>query len=119
MAARVDNAAGAQERYRAILKVIRAIPAGRVASYGQLAAMAGLPRRARMVGRLLRETEEKLPWHRVVTAQGRIAFAPGSELFALQCERLQDEGVACLGGRVDLDRFGWRHNLDELLWGPQ
>lgn len=108
-----------QERDRAIFRIVNAIPPGRVASYGQVAALAGLPRRARLVGRLLRESEEDLPWHRVLTAQGRVAFPAGSEQFHEQCARLQAEGVACPGGRVDLSRFGWRRSLDELLWGPE
>ena len=81
--------------------------------------MAGLPGRARLVGRLLRESDQELPWHRVISASGKLPFPPASELFDLQCRRLRAEGVNCLGGKVDLQRFGWRRSLDELLWGPQ
>ncbi|HXH02566.1 MAG TPA: MGMT family protein, partial [Candidatus Competibacteraceae bacterium] len=79
----------------------------------------GLPRRARLVGRALRETpvDLKLPWHRVLNAQGRIAFPVGSEPFREQEARLRAEGVPVLGGRVDLPRYRWRPDLDELLWG--
>lgn len=103
---------------QAIFRVVLTIPAGRVSSYGEVAAMAGLPRRARLVGRLLSRSGDELPWHRVVTASGRLAFPPDSEAYTLQVERLREEGVDCAGGRVDLDRYGWRRSLDELLWGP-
>lgn len=98
---------------------MRGIPAGRVATYGEVAAAAGLPRRARLVGRALRCGPPDLPWHRVVAAPGRIAFPPGSDGREEQCRRLRAEGVVCSGGRIDLRRFGWHADLDALLWGPQ
>lgn len=98
---------------------MRAIPAGRVATYGGVAAVAGLPRRARLVGRALRGCPADVPWHRVVASPGRIAFPPGSEDYEEQLRRLQAEGVACLGGRIDMRRFGWHGaDLDALVWGP-
>jgi methylated-DNA-protein-cysteine methyltransferase related protein len=105
----------------AILRVIAAIPAGRVASYGEIAARAGLGRRARLVGRLLRDADPalKLPWHRVLRSDGRFAFAPGSRGFREQRQRLLIEGVVVLKGRVDLSRFGWQRNLDAELWAPR
>jgi methylated-DNA-protein-cysteine methyltransferase-like protein len=105
-------------RYLVIYRMIRAIPAGRVTTYGEVAATAGLPHRARLVGRALRGCPRDVPWHRVVAAPGRIAFAAGSDGFQEQCRRLQEEGVACPDGRIDLQRFGWRTDLDALLWGP-
>jgi len=100
----------------AIQRVIRAIPRGRVASYGEIAARAGLPRRARLVGRVLGESDG-LPWHRVVRASGRSAFAPGSRGFREQCQRLRAEGVVVVSGKVDLARFGWQRDLDAEIWG--
>lgn len=97
---------------------MRSIPAGQVATYGEVAAAAGLPRRARLVGRALRGCPVDVPWHRVVAAPGRIAFPPDSGNFAEQRQRLLDEGVTCLNGRIDLGRFGWHNDLDALLWGP-
>lgn len=91
---------------------------GRVATYGEVAAAAGLPRRARLVGRALRGCPRDVPWHRVVASPGRIAFTIGSESFDEQCRRLQEEGVACFGGRIDMRRFGLYRDLDALLWGP-
>lgn len=85
-----------------------------------MAAAAGLPRRARMVGRALRSCPAELPWHRVITAAGRLAFPSGSALFAEQSRRLLAEGVLCRQGYIDRKRFGWQQaqDLDALLWGP-
>lgn len=104
----------------AIRHVLGLIPRGRVASYGEIAARAGLPRRARLVGRVLRDAgaAAKLPWHRVLRADGRLAFAPESDAFLEQIRRLVREGVVVSGNRVDLRQFGWRRNLDAELWLP-
>ena len=99
--------------YERIWSAVCRIPKGRVATYGQIARVAGLPRQARMVGYALHALSDDLassvPWQRVVNAQGRIsarAFA-GSE--AVQRRRLEREGVEFdLRDRVDLERFGWR-----------
>ena len=103
-----------------ICRVIMAIPPGRVASYGEIASRAGLPRRARLVGRVLREADEALalPWHRVVRSDGCLAFARGSAGFIEQRHRLSAEGVAVRGRRVDIRRFGWHRDLDAELWAP-
>ncbi len=93
-----------------ILSVVKSIPRGRVAGYGQVAALAGSPRGARQVARVLHSLSaaEKLPWHRVIGAAGRISLpegAGGDE----QARRLRREGVAVgAGGRIDLALFGWR-----------
>jgi methylated-DNA-protein-cysteine methyltransferase related protein len=103
----------------AIVHAIRSIPEGSVASYGELAARAGLPGRARLVGRILGEVPDaKLPWHRVLRSDGRIAFPPGSRSFREQVRRLAGEGVLVVRGRVDLSRHGWERNLDAALWAP-
>ena len=87
--------------------LIEAIPYGRVATYGQIAAMAGLPRRARFVAKVLRESDESdmLPWYRVVRANGRIAPRLGANE---QIERLQAENVDVSNGRVKLKIYQWR-----------
>ncbi|MGY3265184.1 MGMT family protein [Lysobacter sp. HA35] len=100
-----------------IYAAIRAIPAGEVAGYGEVARRAGLPGRARMVARLLSTASEPdLPWHRVLRSDGRIAFPDGSERFREQSARLRAEGVRVEAGRV----LGLRkaRTLDEALWGP-
>lgn len=102
-----------------VLAIVRAIPCGRVASYGQVAAAAGLKGRARLVGwALQRAGDAGLPWHRVLRADGAIAFPRGSAPHDEQQRRLARERVEVSRGRVDLARFGWRRTLDEQLWGP-
>lgn len=102
-----------------IYAAIAAIPAGRVASYGAIAARAGLPRRARMVGRALRESPDgmDLPWHRVLRADGRIGLAPGSAGFDEQCRRLRAEGIDVHEGRVAMQAFGLQADIDRAIWG--
>lgn len=106
-------------RYMAIYRAVAAIPAARVASYGQIAARAGLPGRARLVGRALRETPDdlELPWHRVLHANGSLALSAGSDAWREQCRRLQAEGVVVHNGRVSLTEHGLDHQLDRHLWG--
>jgi methylated-DNA-protein-cysteine methyltransferase-like protein len=107
------------DSYQRIYRMVLAIPRGHVATYGQIADLAGLPRRARLVGRALKElTDERIPWHRVLRAGGRLAFAPGSAQYREQRERLIVEGVIFDGERVDLARHAWSDPLDRLLWGP-
>jgi len=107
------------EAHARIYAAIAAIPPGRVASYGAIAARAGLPGRARLVGRLLGEVPDGmvLPWYRVLRADGRIAMPPGSRGFLEQSQRLRAEGVEVTGGRVPLARFGLDADLDRSLWG--
>ena len=95
------------ERRARILAVVDSIPKGRVASYGQVAREAGLPRHARLVGRVLAGLPAKttLAWHRVVNSAGRISLRPGA---TRQRRRLMHEGVAFTRtGRIDLARFRW------------
>lgn len=106
-----------------IIAAIKKIPRGRVCTYGNVADVAGLPRRARLVGTVLRQTPASrgLPWYRVINASGRISFPLGSDSYARQRKQLESEGVDFVGGRVDLARYGWPsrdQQLDELLWGP-
>lgn len=98
------------ERDQRILRTVAAIPAGAVSSYGAIAALAGLPGSARLVGRLLSQlpADSGLPWHRVVNAQGRISLPADTPGFREQVERLRVEGVEVGGGRINLRRYGWR-----------
>lgn len=107
------------EAQQRIYAAIAAIPPGRVASYGAIAARAGLPGRARLVGRLLGEVPDdiELPWFRVLRASGHIAMPPGSRGFREQAHRLKGEGVAVVNGRVPLARFGLDADLDRAVWG--
>ena len=107
-------------RMHRIWDTIRDIPQGNVASYGQIAEVAGIPRGARQVGYALRHSPKgaNLPWHRVVQASGRSAFDVDSRAFRTQRDRLAEEGVVMLNGKVDMKKYRWAPDLDELLWKP-
>lgn len=98
-----------QQHLQAIFLALASVPAGKVVTYGQLAAMAGLPRAARLAGRALRDlpTGTNLPWHRVINAQGRISLPEGSEGQHRQQTLLEAEGVVFVKGKINLRRFGW------------
>ncbi|MGY3806653.1 MGMT family protein [Aeromonas veronii] len=96
--------------------IITLIPAGKVVSYGQVADLAGLPGRARLVGKVLRETDKVLPWHRVLGAAGTISLPKGSAGFDRQTGLLQEEGVPVIGGRVRMKEWQWQPDLAELLF---
>ena len=109
-----------QTRMRRIWETILEIPQGAVANYGQIAEIAGIPRGARQVGFALRHAPGgmELPWHRVLTSSGKSAFDPGSRHFRMQRDRLADEGVPMINGKVNMDKYRWAPALDELLWKP-
>jgi methylated-DNA-protein-cysteine methyltransferase-like protein len=97
--------------YQRIYAVVRRIPRGRVATYGQVAELAGLPGHARQVGYALHALPDgsAVPWHRVINARGEVSrrSVPGPELS--QRMLLEREGVRFdLRGRVDLQACGWR-----------
>lgn len=105
----------------AILAAIRAVPRGQVAGYGVIARRAGLPGRARLVARVLSGNDDHaLPWHRILRADGRIAFPPDSPGFAEQSQRLRAEGVEVRNGRVRMPREDVLAGggLDAALWSP-
>lgn len=93
---------------RRVLAVVRRIPPGCVATYGDVAAMAGSPRAARAVGNIMRSCRRRdVPCHRVIAAGGRLGGFGGSEL--LKRELLVAEGLRVSGARVrDLDRVRFR-----------
>lgn len=108
---RAGGKAADAKGWERVYRVVRQIPAGRVASYGQVAVLAGMPRAARQVGYALHAlgTESGVPWHRVVNAKGEISERGPSVIVALQRSRLEAEGVVFEpSGRIDLARFGWR-----------
>jgi methylated-DNA-protein-cysteine methyltransferase-like protein len=108
-----------EDDHGGIVRVIRAIPRGSVTSYGEIAARAGLPGRARLVGRVLGEfSGTGLPWYRVLRSDGRIAFSPSSRAFREQVRQLAAEGILVVRGRVDIALHGWDRNLDAVLWAP-
>ena len=89
--------------------MVSRIPHGRVATYGQVAALADAPRHARQVGYALYDlpSGSPLPWHRVINARGEVSprSAPGWEAF--QRRLLEEEGIEFRRGRVDLRRYRW------------
>ena len=92
-----------------ILSIIAAVPVGQVATYGQIAAMAGQPRAARQVARLLHSCSDKynLPWHRIINARGRISMTGVSG--HRQQQKLRAEGIEIIAGnRIDLTVFQWQ-----------
>ena len=94
--------------HRRILDVVARIPAGRVATYGQIARLAGLGGQARLVGYALHASERPLPWHRVINARGEISARADSFSETLQYRLLAAEGVVFdEHGRVPLARFRW------------
>ena len=99
------------QKYDAILVIVQSIPAGKVATYGQIATLAGLPGRARLVGTALRmlPTDSGVPWHRVVNAKGQISFRGDGTSVSEQEMLLREEGIV-LGrrGQIKLTNFGWR-----------
>jgi methylated-DNA-protein-cysteine methyltransferase-like protein len=107
-------------RMHRIWETIAEIPKGSVASYGQIADIAGIPRGARQVGYALRHLPDGhgVPWHRVVQASGKIAFEKGSRAYKEQSKRLMMEDVAVMAGKVDMKKYRWQPDLDELLWKP-
>jgi methylated-DNA-protein-cysteine methyltransferase-like protein len=93
-----------------IQEVVRRIPPGKVATYGQIARMLGQPRAARTVGWALRAIPEgsDVPWQRVINSRGTISFSPGSPGADIQQALLEGEGVVFDDrGRVDLRVYGW------------
>ena len=97
--------------YARYYDVVRRVPRGRVATYGQVASEAGLPGRARQVGYAMAACpdDDRIPWHRVINARGEISRRAGGRSFErIQRVLLEAEGVVFdARDRVDLDRFGW------------
>lgn len=99
------------DTYEAIYGVVRRIPRGRVATYGQVAALAGLAGQARQVGYALHATPDgvALPWHRVINARGEVSLRREGPYAGIQWQLLAEEGVLPgAAGRIDLKRFQWR-----------
>ena len=108
--------------YRRIYATIRCIPRGRVATYGQIAELAGLGPHARQVGYALHAlpTGHDIPWHRVINAQGRVSLRTVSTGAALQRALLESEGVIFRpGGAVDLACYQWRPRSRKRVGSPK
>lgn len=108
---RSETAPEAESAYARIYAAVSRVPAGRVATYGQIASVAGLPGHARMVGYALSALGDgsPVPWHRIVNAAGRISLRTGDQpMDQIQRFLLEREGV-CFGkaGAISLARFRW------------
>lgn len=98
------------ERHARFLAVAREVPRGRVATYGQIASLAGLPRHARHVGFALRELpdDSDVPWHRILGASGEVSVRSSSDSHEIQRKLLEAEGIRFDDrGRVNLEEFRW------------
>ncbi|MCL6269956.1 MGMT family protein [Sansalvadorimonas sp. 2012CJ34-2] len=89
--------------------VVSQIPEGKVATYGQIADMAKMPRRARLVGNVLSQLPagSTLPWHRVINAKGELSFPNGTPRYQKQKELLESEGVVFINARISLSTYQW------------
>lgn len=103
---------GTENSYRLIYAVVSRIPKGRVATYGQVAMLSGLPGQARLAGYALHAlpNSTRVPWHRVVNAKGEIS--PRSQTYSMDIpQRLLLEAEAVVfddRGRISLRLFQWR-----------
>lgn len=96
-----------EEFKSAVFSVIGSIPFGHVVSYGYVAQVAGYPANARAVGYLLKHLpkDSTLPWYRVLNSQRKISFPFGTDSYQRQLDRLQEEGVLFINGRVVKEHF--------------
>ena len=114
----MDFPEGKDSPRQRILAAIRAVPCGQVASYGGIARRAGLPGRARLVARVLGESDDpELPWQRILRSDGRIAFAAGTRQWREQVRLLRAEGVVVRNGRVRMAAED--DSLDAAVWAPR
>jgi len=92
---------------------VHQIPKGKVASYGQIAKLAGLPGHARYVGYTLKTlpADTKLPWFRVVNSQGRISFKSGTKQYLQQKSLLEKEGIVFIKGKFSLRSYSWQDQV--------
>jgi methylated-DNA-protein-cysteine methyltransferase-like protein len=90
--------------------VIQGIPVGKVATYGQIASLAGLPGAARLVGKILSglPADTSLPWHRVINAAGKISMPEGSDSFNEKKKRLTAENIILTGSQIILKQYLWK-----------
>ena len=100
--------------YQRIYAVVSRIPRGRVATYGQVASLAKMPRQARLVGYALHALPagSRVPWHRVVNAAGKISLRAGAVPYdELQGKLLRREGVRFVGSAIPLEKYRWARGL--------
>ncbi len=103
-----------------IWHTVQKVPEGKVASYGLIADLSGLPGRARLVGSIMQyaPADMKLPWYRILKSNGQLAFPKASDMALKQTALLIDEGVLVTNNRVNLKQYLWQPDLGELLTLP-
>lgn len=106
--------AGPRAFGQTIFSLVRQVPAGRVVTYGQVAALVGAPRAARAVGHAMRHCGPGVPWHRVLNGRGGISRRANLASMVSQRLLLEGEGVRFVRGRVDLARYGWRSSSSRV-----
>lgn len=100
-----------EEFAKQVISYIKKVPKGKVASYGQIAKLAGKPQGSRGVGWLLHSSSKlyKLPWHRIINSQGKISFPKDSSYFRKQRNLLKAEGVeVSREGKVNMTIYQWK-----------
>lgn len=100
-----------ENNFQKILSVVQTIPEGKVATYGQIARIAGIPKNARQVGYALHGVSEgtDIPWHRIINTKGQISFPVDSSNYAIQRALLEAEGIRfSLQSRISLKKYQWK-----------
>jgi methylated-DNA-protein-cysteine methyltransferase-like protein len=97
--------------------MVRQIPRGRVATYGDIARLSSLVGQARQVGYALHAlpSNSNVPWHRVINSRGKISLPKANGHYKVQKQLLEKEGVVFEEGRVDLKEFGWLESIDNVV----
>jgi methylated-DNA-protein-cysteine methyltransferase-like protein len=104
----------AKKNYQAIWGLVQQVPRGKVATYGEIAKLAGLLGQARLVGYALHNLPHgiNIPWHRVINSKGRISLPKVSGQYESQKRLLEKEGVVFVRDKIDLDKYGWLRMLE-------
>lgn len=101
-----------------VISLIKKIPRGKVATYGQIARLAGKPHSARAVGWILNSCARKykLPWQRILNSQGKISFHPMTREFVIQKRLLENEGVIVShSGSLNLYQYQWHFKISSKV----
>ena len=107
---------------KSVIGFVKKIPRGKVATYGQIAALAGKPHGARGVGWILHACTNThgLPWQRVLNSQGRISFSPKTKEYKDQKRLLEEEGIVFIDrGKLDLGEYQWQKFVKPKRGGPR
>jgi methylated-DNA-protein-cysteine methyltransferase-like protein len=97
------------DNYKLIWDIVREIPKGKIATYGEIARVSGLLNQARLIGYALHNLppRSKIPWHRVINSQGKISFPKNTGTHRQQKKLLEKEGIVFTKDKVDFGKYGW------------